>query len=193
MSDLWQIPRPARSDDHPTMKPVELVVRAVEGAPRVLWPQEERATDIEDQQQREAKQPTEGPQVVRGRGLRFLGSRWFPWASWGVSALALGYVASRLRLSELRTNLSGISWWLVIVAVLLQIVPRLLESLRWQYLLRPLPLLLRHLFQAVYVGTLFSGILPPFRRRCGARGDDRASSPSPGDAGPFQRASRACR
>lgn len=28
-SDLWQIPRPARSDEHPTMKPVELVLRAL--------------------------------------------------------------------------------------------------------------------------------------------------------------------
>jgi DNA modification methylase len=28
-SDLWQIPRPARSDEHPTMKPVELFMRAL--------------------------------------------------------------------------------------------------------------------------------------------------------------------
>lgn len=28
-SDLWQIPRPKRSDEHPTMKPVELVVRSI--------------------------------------------------------------------------------------------------------------------------------------------------------------------
>jgi DNA modification methylase len=28
-SDLWQIPRPARSDEHPTMKPVELVSRTL--------------------------------------------------------------------------------------------------------------------------------------------------------------------
>jgi len=77
-----------------------------------------------------------------------------------VAALALGYVVSRLRLSQLRTDLSGVIWWLVIVAVLLQVMPRLLESLRWQYLLRPLRLRLRHLFQAIYVGTLFSGILP---------------------------------
>lgn len=28
-SDLWEIPRPKRSDEHPTMKPVELVVRAL--------------------------------------------------------------------------------------------------------------------------------------------------------------------
>lgn len=28
-SDLWEIPRPKRSDEHPTMKPVELVERAI--------------------------------------------------------------------------------------------------------------------------------------------------------------------
>jgi DNA modification methylase len=28
-SDLWEIPRPSRSDEHPTMKPVELVERAI--------------------------------------------------------------------------------------------------------------------------------------------------------------------
>jgi DNA modification methylase len=28
-SDLWEIPRPKRSDEHPTMKPVDLVVRSL--------------------------------------------------------------------------------------------------------------------------------------------------------------------
>jgi uncharacterized protein (TIRG00374 family) len=78
----------------------------------------------------------------------------------GVSAVALGYVVSRLSLSQLRVDLSGIIWWLVIVATLLQILPRVLETVRWQYLLRPLLLRFRDLFQAIYVGTLFSGILP---------------------------------
>jgi DNA modification methylase len=31
-SDVWDIPRPKKSDDHPTMKPVELVVRAIENS-----------------------------------------------------------------------------------------------------------------------------------------------------------------
>lgn len=31
-SDLWQIPRPKRSDEHPTMKPVDLVVRAIQNS-----------------------------------------------------------------------------------------------------------------------------------------------------------------
>jgi len=28
-SDVWQIPRPKKSDEHPTMKPIELVARAL--------------------------------------------------------------------------------------------------------------------------------------------------------------------
>ena len=28
-SDVWQIPRPKKSEEHPTMKPIELVARAV--------------------------------------------------------------------------------------------------------------------------------------------------------------------
>ena len=28
-SDLWEIPRPIRSEEHPTMKPIELVARAL--------------------------------------------------------------------------------------------------------------------------------------------------------------------
>ena len=31
-SDLWQIPRPKRSDEHPTMKPVELVARSIKNS-----------------------------------------------------------------------------------------------------------------------------------------------------------------
>lgn len=33
-SDLWQIPRPKRSDEHPTMKPVELVARSLKNSSR---------------------------------------------------------------------------------------------------------------------------------------------------------------
>jgi len=69
-------------------------------------------------------------------------------------------VLSRLRFSELRRDIDGTTWWLIALAILLQIIPRVLETLRWQYLLRPLRLRFRQLFQAVYVGTLYSGILP---------------------------------
>ena len=123
-------------------------------------PPGEGATDIEHPQHAEAEPPAKATPPSLGWGARFLRSRWFTWASWGVSAVALGYVVSRLRLAQLRTDLSGIIWWLVIVAVLLQILPRVLETVRWQYLLRPLRLRFRDLFQAIYVGTLFSGILP---------------------------------
>ena len=33
-SDLWEIPRPSRSEEHPTMKPVELVARAIGNSSR---------------------------------------------------------------------------------------------------------------------------------------------------------------
>ncbi len=32
--DVWEIPRPRRSDEHPTMKPIELVVRAIQNSSR---------------------------------------------------------------------------------------------------------------------------------------------------------------
>lgn len=121
-------------------------------------PQDE-AFLTEGQQQKSRGDLTPEPQPG-GRGSHFLGPRWFPWASWGLSAVVLGYVASRIHISELRTDLSGIIWWIVTVAILVQIVPRLLEAIRWQYLLRPLRLRFWHVVQAIYVGTLFSGILP---------------------------------
>lgn len=31
-SDVWEIPRPKRSDEHPTMKPIELVARAIQNS-----------------------------------------------------------------------------------------------------------------------------------------------------------------
>lgn len=114
--------------------------------------------EIENQPQAGREDPTKGPPPAGDWGVRFFRSRWFPWASWGLAALALGYVVSRLRWSELR--LSGITWWLVILALLLQIGPRLLEAGRWQYLLRPLRLHFWLLLQAVYIGDLVSGVLP---------------------------------
>jgi DNA modification methylase len=34
LDDVWEIPRPRRSDEHPTMKPVELVLRAITNSSR---------------------------------------------------------------------------------------------------------------------------------------------------------------
>lgn len=101
---------------------------------------------------------TEESLLPSGPGVRLLKSRWFTWGSWGFSAIALTYVASRLRLSEL--HLAGINWWLVSAALVMQILPRLLEAVRWQYLLRPLRLGYWQLVEAVYIGTLVSGVLP---------------------------------
>jgi DNA modification methylase len=33
--DVWEIPRPRRSEEHPTMKPIELVIRALENSSRL--------------------------------------------------------------------------------------------------------------------------------------------------------------
>jgi uncharacterized protein (TIRG00374 family) len=79
---------------------------------------------------------------------------------WGISVAAIAYVLSRLQFSELRKDVVGISWWMIGVAIVVEILPRLLESVRWQYLLKPVKVGLGQLFEAVYVGTLYSGILP---------------------------------
>jgi DNA modification methylase len=34
VDDVWEIPRPKRSEEHPTMKPVELITRAIEYSSR---------------------------------------------------------------------------------------------------------------------------------------------------------------
>jgi len=34
LDDVWEVPRPRKSDEHPTMKPVDLVVRAVNNSSR---------------------------------------------------------------------------------------------------------------------------------------------------------------
>ena len=51
-------------------------------------------------------------------------------------------------------------WWPVVLAVLLQIVPRVVQAWRWGYLLRPVKVRLRLLLHAIYVSTLMNGILP---------------------------------
>jgi hypothetical protein len=77
-----------------------------------------------------------------------------------IAAAALGYVLWRLQLHDIRTHLTGMTWWMVVAAILLQIAPRLLEAARWGYLLDPIEIRYRHLLQSVYVGTLYSGVLP---------------------------------
>ncbi|MCL5736751.1 MAG: flippase-like domain-containing protein [Actinobacteria bacterium] len=93
-------------------------------------------------------------------GRLFGRSRWLTYASWAISAAALAYVLARLRFGELSKEVAGITWWLVAAAIVVEIIPRVLEALRWGYLLRPLKTGFPALLQAVYVGTLYSGVLP---------------------------------
>lgn len=48
------------------------------------------ATAIEDHQQGGMEEQIEESPPPGGPGGRFLESKWFPWASWGLSAVALG-------------------------------------------------------------------------------------------------------
>jgi uncharacterized protein (TIRG00374 family) len=87
-------------------------------------------------------------------------ARWIGVAGWAVSGAALAYVLARVRFSELAREVRGITWWLIGLAIVIEVLPRILEAVRWQYLLKPLPVRLGRLLDAVYVGTLYSGILP---------------------------------
>ena len=51
-------------------------------------------------------------------------------------------------------------WWPMVLAVLLQIVPRVVQAWRWDYLLRPVRARFRLLLESIYVSTLMNGILP---------------------------------
>ena len=90
----------------------------------------------------------------------WLRSRWPNIAGWVISAAALAYVLSRVHLSELRQSLSGITWWLVIAAMVVEIAPRVLEAIRWRSLLQPICTRFRGLLEAIYIGTVYSSILP---------------------------------
>ena len=80
--------------------------------------------------------------------------------SYGISAAGLAYVIWNLHPSEVKADLAGITWWLVAVAILLDVAPRALQAVRWKYLLRPLTISYGFVLKAIYVGTLYSGILP---------------------------------
>jgi glycosyltransferase 2 family protein len=89
--------------------------------------------------------------------------RWARWpniAGWVVSAAALAYVLSRVHLSELSRGLHGITWWMMIAAIVVEIIPRVLEAVRWRSLLQPVCTRFSELLQAIYIGTVYSAILP---------------------------------
>jgi uncharacterized protein (TIRG00374 family) len=82
------------------------------------------------------------------------------WVVYAIAAAALVYVVWNLNLSDLRRGISDMLWWPVVLAILLQIVPRVVQAWRWGYLLRPVKTRMRMLLHAIYVGTLMNGILP---------------------------------
>ena len=91
---------------------------------------------------------------------RYIREHLLTWVAYGISIAGLAYVIWNLRLPQLKADLAKATWWLVVVAVLLDVSPRLLEAVRWKYLLRLVTVSYRFVLQAIYVGTTYSGILP---------------------------------
>lgn len=104
-----------------------------------------------------ASQPR-SDRLVRAR--KRLGSRWLNWLTYAIAAGALAYVLVNVRFSDLAEGISQMRWWPIVLAVLLQIAPRVVQAWRWGYLLRPVKVRLRLLLHAIYVSTLMNGILP---------------------------------
>ena len=75
----------------------------------------------------ERRHPTSGMGWLRN-------SRWLKWLTYAFAAGALTYVLWNLRLSDLRDGISHMLWWPVVLAVLLGIVPRIMQAWRWGYL-----------------------------------------------------------
>ena len=100
------------------------------------------------------------PPAVPTDSRPWLRARWPNIVGWAVSAAALAYVLSRVHLSELRQGLAGITWWLMIAAVVVEIAPRVLEAIRWRILLQPICTHFRGVLEAIYIGTVYSSILP---------------------------------
>lgn len=100
----------------------------------------------------------QGCRPERARWLRR--SRWLKWLTYAIAAGALVYVVWNLDLSDLRQGISNMIWWAMVLAILLQIAPRVVQAWRWGYLLRPVKTRMRVLLHAIYVGTLMNGILP---------------------------------
>ena len=94
------------------------------------------------------------------RGGRSSRSRRLKWLTYVMAAGALAYVLLKLNLSDLGAGISQMMWWPVVLAVVLQMAPRVVQAWRWGYLLRPLRTRMRVLLHAIFVGTLMSGILP---------------------------------
>jgi glycosyltransferase 2 family protein len=111
--------------------------------------------------------PTDGPVLIAcarvvatGRWLVATRSKWLTWVVYLFSAAAFAYVLSNLRWSELSHDLAHLIWWPIVLAVVLAITPRLLQAIRWKYLLRPVHARFHWLLESIYVATLANGVLP---------------------------------
>jgi glycosyltransferase 2 family protein len=80
--------------------------------------------------------------------------------NYALAAAALAFVLWQLHLPTLRQDLAGIVWWMVAVALLLDVFSVGLQALRWRYLLRPSRPPFRTVLQASYIGILFNEVLP---------------------------------
>ena len=98
--------------------------------------------------------------MTEGEEKGWFRSHWPSLTGWIVSTAALAYVLSRVRLSELSRDLRGVTWWLMVAAILVEILPRVLEAVRWRSLLQPICTRFTGLFQAIYIGTVYSAVLP---------------------------------
>ena len=115
------------------------------------------------------------------RGGRRAWSRWFCrsagcYASWVISAGALTYVLSRLHFTELGKEVTGIAWWLMAAAIVLEILAPGVGGLALGVSTEALEDRLRRtLLQAIYLGTLYSASA----LLGGRRGSRRRSSRAP--------------
>ncbi len=109
-----------------------------------------------EEEHRPAECPVQGPTRIS----RLLRSRYLNWLTYAVAAGALAYVLLHVDFSDLSHGVSQMIWWPIVLAVVLQIAPRVLQAWRWAYLLRPIKVRIHHLLHAIYVATLMNGVLP---------------------------------
>jgi hypothetical protein len=62
-----------------------------------------------------------------------------PWriVNYLLAAAALAYVIYQLHLNTLGRQLAGLVWWMVAVAIVLDVISVALQAVRWRFLLRP--------------------------------------------------------
>ncbi|HEX2986554.1 MAG TPA: lysylphosphatidylglycerol synthase transmembrane domain-containing protein [Chloroflexota bacterium] len=108
---------------------------------------------------RDLRRPVDSRPRPIGAG-NWLRTHWLAILGWCISAAGLWYVISRTDLSILKEDLADVSWGLIVAAVILQVVPKVLEAVRWQSLLRPFSARFWRLLRATYIGCLCSTILP---------------------------------